>query len=131
MGLLRISNVAPPSFTTFDPLCHLCCGDITLYPNFLSIHLRWTKTLQCYRQSARVKLYPIPNSLLCPIQAFRALQRSYPVRPTNPFLSYCSSGQLFIISQSDLRRVLKRLNFSFKSQLSPHVPFFLPVRCII
>jgi integrase len=122
MGLLRISNVAPPSFATFDPLRHLRRGDITLHPNFLSIHLRWTKTLQRYRQSARVKLYPIPNSPLCPIQAFRALQRSYPVRPTDPFLSYRSSGQLYIISQSDLRRVLKRLvlALNFNSHLTFH-----------
>jgi integrase len=122
MALIRISNVAPTSAATFDPRRHLCHGDVILHPTYLSIHLRWTKTLQRYRQSARVKLYPIPNSPLCPIKAFRTLQRSYPVRPNDPFLSYRSSGQLFIISQSELRRVLKRLvsSLNFNSHLTFH-----------
>jgi integrase len=122
MALLRISNVAPPSFATFDPARHLRRGDVTIHQNFISIHLRWTKTLQKYRQTARVKLYPIPNSTLCPVKAFRALQRSYPVRPTDPFLSYRSAGQLFIITQSDLRRALKKLisSLALHSSLSFH-----------
>jgi hypothetical protein len=56
MALFRISNVAPPSYSTFDPRRHLCRRDIALHSTHLSIHLRWTKTLQRYRQSARVKL---------------------------------------------------------------------------
>jgi hypothetical protein len=109
LALLRISNVAPPSAANFDLRRHLPRGDVIIHPCYLTIHLRWTKTLQRYRQSAQVKLYPIPNSPICPVKAFRTLQCSYPVRPTDPFLSYRSSGQLFIISQSDLRRALKRL----------------------
>jgi integrase len=101
--------VAPPSFATFDPASHLRRRDVTIHQNLISIHLRWTKTVQKYRQSARVKLYPIPNSPLCLFKAFRALQHSHPVRPTDPFLSYRSAWQLFIITQSDLRRALKKL----------------------
>jgi integrase len=122
LALLRISNVAPPSSATFNPRRHLRRGDVILHPNYLSIHLRWTKTLQRYRQSARVKLYPIHNSPICPVTAFGTLQRSFPVHPTDPFLSYRSSGQLFIISQSDLRRALKRLvsAISLHSSLTFH-----------
>jgi integrase len=120
-ALLRISNVAPPSFSTFDPLRHLRRGDVSLHHDYLTIHLRWTKTFQRYRQSAHIKLYPVPNSILCPIRAFRNLQRSYPVRSTDPFLSYRSSGQLFLISQSDLRRALKRLVSALS--LSPKLTF--------
>jgi hypothetical protein len=42
MGLLRISNVAPPSSATFESMRHLRCGDITVHQKYLSIHLRWT-----------------------------------------------------------------------------------------
>jgi hypothetical protein len=45
MALLRISNLAPPSSSTFDPLRHLRRGDVTLSHNSVSIYLRWTKTL--------------------------------------------------------------------------------------
>jgi integrase len=116
MALLCISNIAPPSF---DPLRHLHWGDVTIHSKFLQINLRWTKTLQKYRQSAIIKLFPIPNSSLCPLQALRTPQRGYPMRHMDPFLSYRSSGRLFLVTQSDLRRALKMLvtalNFHFHS----------------
>jgi hypothetical protein len=111
MVLLRISNIAPHSMATFDPLRHLRRGDIVLHSNFLVINLWWTKTLQRYRQAARITLFPIPNSSLCPINAFHALQRAFPVRATDPFLSYRSDVPLFMVTQSDLRRALKKLNY--------------------
>jgi integrase len=122
MALLRISNIAPPSFSSFDPLRHFRRGDVTIYSKFLQINLRWTKTIQKYRQSAIIKLFPIPNSSLCPLQAFRALQHGYPVRPTDPFLSYRSSGRLFFVTQSNLCRALKKLvtALNFHSSITFH-----------
>jgi hypothetical protein len=86
LGLLRISNVAPVSRPTFDPLRHLRRGDVSIVGNSIVIHLRWTKTLQKYRQSARIRLFGIPHSPVCPLSAFVALNRSFPVLPTDPFL---------------------------------------------
>jgi integrase len=80
-----------------------------------------TKTLQRYRQSARIRLFSIPNYPVCPVKAFGALQRSYPVLATDPFLSYRASGQLFLITQAHLRRSLKRLLLTLN--LSPHLSF--------
>jgi integrase len=66
-------------------------------------------------------LFAINNSPVCPLRAFFALQRSYPVLPTYPFLSYRAAGQLHIISQSHLRRALKRLVLMLN--FSPHLTF--------
>jgi integrase len=122
LGLLRISNVAAASRASFDPLRHLRRGDVSIAGNSIIVHLKWTKTLQRYRQSARIQLFSVPNSPACPLTAFMALQRTYPVLPTDPFLSYRVSGQLFIITQEHLRRVLKRLvlTLNFPSQLTFH-----------
>jgi integrase len=122
MALLRISNLAPPSSASFDALRHLRRGDVTLTHNAVTIFIRWTKTLQRHRQSARITLFSIPGSPVCPVQAFSALQRQYPVRASDPFLSYRISGSLFIFSQSHLRRALKRLvsALSFNKSLSFH-----------
>jgi hypothetical protein len=57
MALLRISNIAPPSMASFDPMRHLRWGDIVLHSHHLVINLRWTKTLQRYRQQAKIKLF--------------------------------------------------------------------------
>jgi integrase len=109
LGLFRISNVAPPSSAKFDPLRHMRRGDVSILGDSILVHLRWTKTLQKYRQSARIRLFHIPNSPVCPVAAFLSLKRSYPVLATDPLLSYRASGQLFLITQSHLRRALKRL----------------------
>jgi integrase len=105
-ALLRISNVAPASRAAFDPIRSLRRGDVYIKNNILYIHLRWTKTLQRYRQVATIPLHPIPGSPLCPLQAFRQLQNFFPVAPTDPFLSHRSAFGLHIITQS--RKVFKK-----------------------
>jgi integrase len=102
--------VAPPSSAKFDPLRHMRRGDVSILGDSILVHLRWTKTLQKYRQSAKIRLFQIPNSPVCTlVAAFLSLKRSYPVLPTYPLLSYRVSGQLFVITQAHLRRSLKRL----------------------
>jgi hypothetical protein len=81
-------SVAPSSKASFDPLRHMRRGDVTVVKDSVIINLSWTKTLQRYRQSARVRLFAIPGSPLCPVAAYLALQRSYPVLPSDPLLSY-------------------------------------------
>jgi hypothetical protein len=58
---------------------------------------------------------------VCPLKAFLQLQCSYPVLPTDPFLSYHAAGCLFLISQlhihCTLKRLILRLNFN------PHLTF--------
>jgi hypothetical protein len=106
LAMLRLSNLAPSSAHSFDPLRHLRRFDVSLMGSCLFIHLRWSKTLQRYNQSAHIPLFSIPGSILCPVQAFILLQRYFPVRPADPCLSYRSTGRLFILTQSDIRCVL-------------------------
>jgi hypothetical protein len=72
LALFRISNVAPTSFAAFDPLRHLRRGDVFIVGNTIVIHLRWTETLQKYRQSARIRLFAISVSPVCSLAAFIA-----------------------------------------------------------
>jgi integrase len=95
-------------------------GDVTVLKDSIIINLRWTKTLQRYRQSARIHLFAIPGSPMCPVAAFLALQCSYLVLPSDPLFSYRVSGQLFLITQPHLRRALKRFRLL---GLSPHLTF--------
>jgi hypothetical protein len=78
--------------------------------------------LQRYNQSVHLSLNSIPSSILCPVRAFQLLQLSFPVRPTDPFLSYRMAGRLVILTQGDIRRTLKALlsSLSFDSRLSFH-----------
>jgi hypothetical protein len=106
LAMLCISNLAPPSPSSFDPLRHFYRrGDVSCSSSSLTIHIRWSKT--SYSQSALVSLFLIPNSLLCPLQAFLHLKRFFPVCPSAPLLSYQSGGRLIILTQSHLQRVLR------------------------
>jgi hypothetical protein len=122
LAMFRIYNLAPSSPSSFDPLRNLWRDDVTLYSDRLVIWLRWTKTLQRFNQSARVQLFPIPSSPLCPLRAFQLLQRFFPVHSTDPLLSYRSSGGLIILFQGHLRRILRSLvtSLGLHSSLSFH-----------
>jgi hypothetical protein len=109
LGLLCISNVAPKLRGTFDPLRVLRRGDIVISDNVLYINLRWTKTLQNHNQTAQIPLFPIKNSIACPLTAFNDLQRSFPVLPNDPLLLYRISGSLYIITQASIRSHLRKL----------------------
>jgi integrase len=122
LGLLRISNVAPKSRGTFDPLRDLRRGDLIITNNVLYINLRWTKTLQKHNQTAQVPLFPINNSIACPITAFNDLQRSFPVLPNDPLLSYRVSGSLYMVTQPSIRAHLRKLvtTLAFNKAISFH-----------
>jgi hypothetical protein len=73
MGMLRISNVVVVFFKQFDHNRHLARGDLQLINNNINIHLKWSKTMQSYRQGALVVLPTIKDSKMCPIAIFSAL----------------------------------------------------------
>jgi hypothetical protein len=87
LAMLLISNLAPSSPSSFDPLQHLHRGDVTLHGSGRLIHLCCSKTLQRYNQSVHIPLFPISSSPLCPIQAFLLLQRLFLVHPMDSLLS--------------------------------------------
>jgi hypothetical protein len=107
--MLRITNVSPVSRPSFNTLKHFRREDVWLVGNTLVIQLRWTKTSQRYRQHACVTLFQIPGSPVFPVAAYLAISRSYPVLPSDPFLSYRVSGQICVITQAHLRRALKHM----------------------
>jgi hypothetical protein len=108
LGLLHISNVVPNSRGTFDPHWDLRRGDLVISDNIL-YNLKWTKTLPKHNQTAQIPHFPIKNSIACPLTAFNDLQRSFPVLPNDPVLSYWVSGSLYIITQASIRSHLRNL----------------------
>jgi hypothetical protein len=128
LGLFRISNVAPKSRGTFDPLRDLRRGDLVITDNVLYINLRWTKSLQTHNQTAQIPLFPIKNSIACPIAAFNDLQRSFLVLPSDPVLLYRVSGSLYIVTQSSIRAHLRKLvtTLGYNKAISFHA-----LRCLL
>jgi hypothetical protein len=120
-GMLRISNVTSSSIKYFDKSRHLCRGDVTHLDSAISIALKWSKTLQTYRQASVVNLPLIPSSLLCPVQAYNILIKTFPLQPNQPLLAYSVSNNLIIFSKSTLQNMLKIA--VKKANLHPQITF--------
>jgi integrase len=109
MAFLRISNLAPKSIHEYDILRDIRRGDVTVTKNGINIFIRWAKSLQKYNQTATIPLFAIPNSPLCPLKNFLNLNATFPVKHTDPLLSYYTGSRLHVITQTHLRAEFSRL----------------------
>jgi hypothetical protein len=107
LGMLRISNITCASLKTFDPLRNITRGDIQPSKQGLAVTLKWSKTLQNYRQNAVVHLPYVPGSPLCPVKAFNQLNSKFPVPNDLPLLSYLAGSTYRVISKNSLQAMLK------------------------
>jgi integrase len=108
LAMLRISNIACVSLESFDILRNITRGDIVKTNDGLSITIKWSKTLQSYRQSAIVNVPQIPGSELCPVAAFDELNKKYPVNENMPLMAYQVSNKTFIVKRNVLQSMLKQ-----------------------
>ena len=72
-GLLRRSNLFPPSHNGFNGSKHLSKHAISVSDSLLSVSLFWTKTLQFREKVLQVTLVAAPGCNLCPVTAMRHL----------------------------------------------------------
>jgi hypothetical protein len=103
MAFMRISNIAPKNVAQYDSLRDIRRGDVRVTSKGINIFIRWSKTLQKYRQTATIPLYAIPGSDLCPVHKYNILQWQFPVRQSDPLLSYYVAGVLHVLTQNQLR----------------------------
>ena len=84
-GLLRRSNVLPPSLRGFDQLRHLRRRDLELTPTGVKVTIRWSKTDQFRSRRRVIPLPRIKDHPLCPTQAiFNALRLTPAAPPEGP-----------------------------------------------
>jgi hypothetical protein len=105
LAMFRISNIACISF---DVLKNITRGDIVKTSNGLSITVKWSKTLQSYRQVAIVNVPQISGSELCPVAAFHELTARYPVDNNMPLLAYQVASKTFIVNRNVLQTMLNQ-----------------------
>ena len=87
-GVLRQSEVAPPSVNKFDPLRHLTRADVSI-GDTVTVRIKAGKNLQRYDQQKTVTLLPTGDSLTCPVAALhRALEATPGLPPSYPLLVF-------------------------------------------
>lgn len=78
MSMLRQSNFAPPTQSSFDPTRQLTRGDLSLQPNGLRIHIKWEKNMQISTGAAHMLLPYANDHAICPVRAYAHMVRSLP-----------------------------------------------------
>jgi hypothetical protein len=106
MGTLQISNVVQVSLAQFNKNKHLARGDLTLTSKGITILLKWSKTMQTHKQGAVVILPHIPCSLMCPVNVLSALNKHFPVDPSQPLFSYRVNNKLKYVSRAKIQNLL-------------------------
>ena len=73
-GFLRVSNLAPPKVSDWDPSRHTTWDDIHASDKGILFKIRWSKTRQNTSDSAVIPLPALGNSPLCPLRAWLLYQ---------------------------------------------------------
>ena len=68
-GMFRKSNVLPTTKSTFSSSKQLCKSDFTFFRWGVSVHLKWSKTIQFTDRIIQIPFSFIPNSALYPVKA--------------------------------------------------------------
>ena len=84
-GLLRRSNLFPPTIAGFKSDKHLSRLALAWTEGGIKVSLQWTKTLQCREKVLSVLLVAAPGHALCPVQAINnLLSSSQDIPPASP-----------------------------------------------
>lgn len=88
-GLLRASNIAPPTHTSFSPRYHTCRADIFPTSKSITLLIKWAKNIQHISDSHLVILPSLPSTPICPKAAYTDLCTLVPTTsPNQPLLSF-------------------------------------------
>lgn len=82
--MARKSNLVPDGKNEFDAGKQLIRSDIQLNRQGLLISIKWSKTLQLGGRIHRVPLLAMPNSVLCPKEAYTKMCKMVPGRQGDP-----------------------------------------------
>ena len=104
-AFFRLSNLVPPSVTTFSPLIHLCRADFIPHKDFATIVIKWSKTLQKQSQFATVQIPVLSPSPLCPVTALQDMINAFPLPPNAPLCFRRSGASLAFNADVSLQSI--------------------------
>ena len=117
-AFFRLSNLVPPSVSSFSPLTHLCRADFTPHHDFATLIVKWSKTLQKQSQFATVQIPVLFPSPLCPVSALQSMIAAFPLPPDAPLFAIPQGRSFVPLTESKVRRTLSSIVSSLG--LDPH-----------
>ena len=113
-AFLRVSNVAPPSATSFDPTRHILRSDVIFGSPGAHLIIKWSKSMQAASSHCVVQIPALPTSPICPVAALKALLSYAPASPSSPLFIIPSPSGSSILTAPMLSATLKRLLTALK-----------------
>ena len=126
-GFLCISNLAPHSYSQFDPSRHLNPFDIVFKKSTMTVSLKWSKIMQTRDKVYTIVLPKLGSSIFCPVNALKRALVAYTPGPNDPLFQILTGSGFQLVTESRLRKVLSKLNV--KLGLDPHHFTFHTFRC--
>ena len=109
---IRVSNLAPPSLTDFDPSRHSTIMDVVDVGDTLLFHLKWSKTRQSTRHPFVIPVPALGESPLCPVRVWRRYLTLLAVPSENschPLLVTTDDPRGQVITISALRAMFREI----------------------
>lgn len=109
--MFRKSNLVPDSATSFDINKQLCRKNFTFDEdrNVLLVSINWSKTIQFGERTVVIPLVSIPNSILCPVEAYFRMQALVSVSDDSPAYCCIRHKKVFPITYRQFQSVLKQM----------------------
>lgn len=107
VGLLRRSNVMPPSVVGFAPDKHLCRSDISVTDQGYQVIIKWSKTNQFRQTPTRIYLPRKKGHPLCPVMALYLVLREAPKDGRVPGIGYYEQGVYYPLTPPTFIQVLR------------------------
>ena len=119
-AFFRLSNLVPPSISSFSPLVHLCRGYFIPQSSFATIVVKWSKTLQKQSQFATVQVPSLSASPLCPVAAITAMTSCIPLPSNSPMFAIPQGQGVVPLTESKVCKTLSSLLSSLNIDPSTH-----------
>ena len=108
--MARKSNLVPISVEDFDPSKQLIRQDVKVFQDVLVVLIKWSKTNQFGSRLLQVPLVAIPESVLCPVLAFKNMIRATPALVHDPaFVRRTDKGRIKPLLYKHLQEKIKIL----------------------
>ena len=101
------SNVVVTGTKAFDSSKQLCRSDVLVCEKGLLVQFRWSKTMQFGGRVLLVPVLAIPNSPLCPLEAYVNMIRLVPARDNDPAFGVTVDNRFLPITYNMLQRFIK------------------------
>ena len=108
-SFLRLSNIVPHSFMSFDVSRHPARGDVIFAQTSAVVILKWSKTNQLRNKVNYVTIPVLPHSPLCPVVALKTMIQKIPAGKNDPLFLIPKRGQFLPLTDSMVRKHLKRV----------------------